>query len=785
MNYQIKSILRNLTRKPVYSIITFTGFTVSIVASLLIYLWVFNELSYDKFHPDYKQIYRVLTLSKEGDKVIKSPRCYSPVAKTLKTDYPQIEYATYISYHSEDSPLQKESGGEKYEIRGCWTNEDFFKVFGGFRFIEGSSETALDKPDKIVLSEVTARKLFGNKSCLGKTLVSDKYRKEAYTIGGVIKIPEQSTIDVGYILSDKNAMILKYSNPWHDKGSVRVYIKLRKDAQIDNKFLSLISNHISRYSKISDKLLIQPLSDIHLYSDYPYDMYDKNQGSYKYVWIFSGLAFLIVLMASLNFSTLSIARASERFIEIGIKKTNGASRTSVFSQFMMESTLQTFLATAMGLFLVVLIIPVFNMMSEKHLTLIFSPGLIINLLFLTFTVGIIAGFYPSVYLSAFNPIGIFRGGSISGSRNNFIRILVTIQFTIAIFFIIATLLFIKQLNYIHNKDLGLDDKNVVVIPTGLWYDNNEFKQELLRNPSILSVSASTYAPNGVGFRESIIISKEGGTDTLQVNYYFVDEDFAKTYKIEVIKGQFFQMDFNGYWSKLETYPIVINQTAEKLFGFADPIGQRIGQNVIVGVVKDFHFRSLHFPIEPLILSFNPEEINTMNVRIAKGNTKESLAYISDTYKKYLNGREFSYKFFDDLLSETYKDETQLRNLILSFALLAILISVLGILGMVVFSTDRRTKEIGIRKVMGARNSDIILLFNREFLKWVVVSFIIASPIAWYVMHKWLQNFAYKTEFSWWIFVLAGLIAFVIALMVVNLQSWYTATRNPVVALRNE
>ena len=789
MNYQIKSILRNLTRKPVYSIITFTGFTVAIVASLLIYLWVFNELSYDKFHPDYKLIYRVLTLSKEGDKVIKSPMCYRAVAKTLKTDYPQIEYATFISHQTEDYPLQKESGGEKYEIRGCWTNEDFFKVFGGFRFIEGSSESALDKPDKIVLSEVTARKLFGNKSCLGKTLVSDKYFKEVYTIGGVIKIPEQSTIDVGYILSDKNVMILKYSPPWGDKGSVRVYIKLRKDAHIDNKFRSLISNHISRYSKISDKLLIQPLSDIHLYSDYPYDMYDKNQGSYKYVWIFSGLAFLIVLMASLNFSTLSIARASERFIEIGIKKTNGASRTSVFSQFMMESTLQTFLATAMGLFIVVLIIPAFNMMSEKHLTLIFSPGLIINLLFLTFTVGIIAGFYPSVYLSAFNPIGIFRGGSISGSRNNFIRILVTIQFTIAIFFIIATLLFIKQLNYIHNKDLGLDDKNVLVIPTGLWIgnggSNKPFKEELRRNPLILSASASTYAPIGAGFRESIIISKDGGTDTLQVNYYFVDEDFAKTYKIEVIKGQFFQMDYDGYWSKLANYPVVINQTAEKLFGFADPIGQRIGQNVIVGVVKDFHFRSLHFPIEPLILSFNPEEINTMNVRIAKGNTKESLAYISDTYKKFLNGREFSYKFFDDLLSETYKDETQLRNLILSFALLAILISVLGILGMVVFSTDRRTKEIGIRKVMGARNSDIILLFNREFLKWVVVSFIIASPIAWYVMHKWLQNFAYKTEFSWWIFVLAGLIAFVIALMTVNLQSWYTATRNPVVALRNE
>lgn len=789
MNNFIKIALRNLTRKPVYSIITFTGFTFSIAASLLIYLWVYNELSYEKFHPDYKLIYRVLTLSKEGDKVIKSPMCYSPVAKTLKTDYPQIEYATYISHQTEDSPLQKESGGEKYEIRGCWTNEDFFKVFGGFRFIEGSPESALDKPDKIVLSEVTARKIFGNKSCLGKTLVSDKYFKEVYTIGGVIKIPEQSTIDVGYILSEKNAMILKYSNPWHDKGSVRVYFKLKKDAQIDNKFLSLISNHIRRYSKISDKLLIQPLSDIHLYSDYPNYIYDKNLGSYKYVWIFSGLAFLIVLMASLNFSTLSIARASERFIEIGIRKVNGGSRLSIFRQFLSESVFQTFAATIVALIVVWFILPWFNTLSSKQLSFNFSSGLVINLFMLTFLVGIIAGIYPSFFLSSFNPIGIFRGGSISGSRNNFIRILVTIQFTIAIFFIISTLLFIKQLNYIHNKDLGLDDKNVLVIPTGLWIanagDNKPFKEELRRNPMILSASASTNAPIGVGFRGSIIISKEGGTDTLQVNNYFVDEDFAKTYKIEVIKGQFFQMDNNGYRSKLENYPIVINQTAEKLFGFADPIGQHIGQNVIVGVVKDFHFRSLYFPIEPLILSFNPEEINTMNVRIAKGNTKESLAYIRDTYKKYLNGREFSYKFFDDLLTETYKDETQLRNLILSFALLAILISVLGILGMAIFSIDRRTKEIGIRRVAGAKSSEILILLNKEFIIWVLVAFIIATPVAWYTMNRWLQNFVYKTELSWWIFLLAGIIAFGIALITVSWQSWRAATRNPVEALRNE
>ena len=799
MTNYIKIALRNLIRKPVYSIITFTGFTLGIAASLLIYLWVYNELSYEKFHSDYHLIYRVLTLSKQGDQIIKSPMCYRPVPKTMKMDYPQIEYATYLSYDSEDSPLHMESGGEKIEERGCWTDEDFFKIFEGFRFIEGSSNSAFEKPDNIVLSEKTAKKIFGNHPALGKVLISDKFSKEVYTVSGVIRIPEQSHIDFGYILSEKNSRTSAYSNSWGDKGFVRVYIKLRKDAQIDDQFLSTISNHISRYSKITDKLMFQPLSDIHLYSDYQNDFYDKHHGSYKYVWIFSGLAFLIVLMASLNFSALSVARASERSVEIGIRKVTGGSRISIFRQFLTESVFQTFAATVIALFVVWFILPWFNRLSSQELTFNISPGLILNLFILTFLVGIIAGIYPSIYLSSFNPIGIFRGGSISGSKSNFIRVLVTVQFTIAIFFIISTSLFVKQLNYIHNKDLGIDDKNVVVIPTGLWYDNKEFKEELLRNPRILSASASTYAPIGVGFKEGLSLSHQGRIDTLQVNYYFVDEDFAKTYKLEVIKGQFLQMDYSGYWKEGEkagksrkegkgytvSMPIVINQTAEKLIGFDDPIGQRMGNNVIVGVVKDFHFRSLHFAIEPLIMSNNPEVIGTMNVRIAPGNTSETLNYIRDTYKKHREGREFSYTFFDDLLNEKYQAETRLKNITVAFAFLAIIISVLGILGMAVFSIDRRTKEIGIRRVAGAKSSEILILLNKEFIIWVIVAFVIASPVAWYTMNKWLQNFVYKTEFNWWLFLLSGIIAFGIALITVNWQSWRAATKNPVEALRYE
>ncbi len=304
-------------------------------------------------------------------------------------------------------------------------------------------------------------------------------------------------------------------------------------------------------------------------------------------------------------------------------------------------------------------------------------------------------------------------------------------------------MFIKQLSYINKKDLGIDGNNVIVIPTGLWYGNREFKEELLRNPKVLSVSASTSAPIEGGFKRGMALSHQGSNDTLQVNHFFADEDFANTYKLKIVRGQFLQMSSNAYWEELDksqkskkegteyaiSIPIVINETAEKMMGFDDPIGQRIGNNVIVGVVKDFNFRSLHYAIEPIILSNNPEAISTMNVRIAPGNTSETLTYIRDIYKKYRDDREFSFQFFEDIRNEKYQPETRLRNITIAFALLAIVISVLGIFGMAVFSIDRRTKEIGIRRVSGATNTEILILLNSEFIIWVAVAFIIASPVA--------------------------------------------------------
>ncbi len=799
MKSQLKISFRNFSKRPVNSLITFSGFTLGIAAGLLIYLWVFNELQYDKSHLNYERIYRVLTLSKQGNEVVKSAGCYRPVPITLKKDYPQIEYATFLSYSSEDSPLQREEGGEKVEARELWVNNDFFSIFNGFVFVEGEAFDAIKNPSGIILSEVVAKKLFGNNPALGKTIVSDKYARAVYTVSGVVRIPKQSHIEFGYILPEINARVTQYASNWSDKGHVLVYIKLRENAAIDKVFLDRISNHISRYSNKTDKLLFQPLTDIHLHSDYEPSIYDKNIGSYKYVWIFSGLALLIILMASFNFSVLSVARASERSTEIGIKKVNGAGRTHIMRQFMGESIFQSFAATLAAICLIGLLLPWFNQISGQELQFGLSVKLLFNLLFIAILTGVFAGLYPSVFLSSINPTGIFRGGSISGSRTGFIRMLVMVQFGIAIFFIIATSVFVKQLNYVRTKDLGLNHQNIVVVPTGLWYNNKEFKQELKQNPSVLSVSASVYAPIDFKWSTILPVNKQGQTDSIKMSLLWVDEDFAKTYQLEVLKGQFLQMDYSAYWKELEKsgkrqkdgadptmiIPVVINRTAEKLMGFADPIGQRIGNNVIVGVVKDFHFRPLYFPIGPVMMVNDPQNIMTLNVKIAPLNRAATIKFIADTYQKYRDQRGFSYSFFDDMLKEKYQQEIRLRNITIAFSILAIVISVLGILGMTLFSINRRIKEIGIRKVNGAKVSEIMLLLNSDFVKWVVFASILSIPIAAFTMHRWLENFAYKTNLSWWIFALAGLLALGIALLTVSWQSWKAATRNPVEALRYE
>ncbi len=792
---------RRIKDNPIYSLISIFGFSMGMAATLLIYLWINNEMSYDKFHSDTERIYRVLSLVKEGTEIKKTSRSYEALPKNIKKDYAQIEYAAFLDYSSEDSPLYREDSNKKVEARRLYVSNDFFYIFDGFKFIEGNVDNVINNPNGIVLSEVIAKKIFGNKPALGQTIISDKYQKIVYTVTGVLRVPRNTHLNFGFILPENNPEMKNFSSNVNFRLSyhTHTYVKLASGAVINDEFIQNITNYITLRTGKSDKLLFQPIENIHLYTDYETSLYDLNISSYKYVWIFSLLAFLIIFMASFNFTMLETARSTDRYKEIGVRKVNGATQSQLIWLNLSQSLLQSLVAGVIAYIIVMLLLPFVNKYINTDLKLILSVVFIFKFILFILFVGLLAGLYPAVYAASFKPTAIFRGHSKTGTKKYLIQSLVLIQFVITIFFIIATGVVVKQLNFVQNKNLGFNHSDVVVIPTGLWYGNQQFKNELLKNPNILSVSASSSAPLDYNFQITYAVKNKGVIDSVRASLLFADEDFAKTYNIEVVKGKFLDFNYSDYWKETQkkknktekkndniiSIPIVINQTAEKLMGFDNPIGQRIGNNVIVGVIKDFHFRPLYHPIGAMVLTNDPQNIMTANVKIAPENKAQTLTYIRDTYRKYRDERDFSYNFFDDMLNAKYKNEIRLKNLMILFSVIAILISSLGIMGMSMFFIQRRTKEIGIRKINGATIIEILKLLNSVFVKWVLVAFIITTPIAYYAMNKWLENFAYKTTLSWWIFALAGFSALLIALLVISWHSWRAARRNPVEALRYE
>ncbi|WP_066630000.1 ABC transporter permease [Labilibacter marinus] len=783
----IKLLWRNIKRKPVYSFISISGFSIAITASLLICLWVLDETRFEEFHPSHEDIYRVLTLSRKGGELKKTANSARALAATLKEDYPQIEEAALISFSSEDSPLIVKETGKKIEARRAWVNDGFFVVFDGFKFIEGSQTTALKDKNNIILSKRTANKLFGNESALGKTILSNKYNEILYKVGGVIDIPDQSHIQIDYLLPAKNIR----SN-WRLTVFDHTYIKLSKNAVITRDFKKNIRNHLSKYTKTNDRLLFQALTDIHLYTDYEVYLNDKHIGHFKYVWIFSGLAVLIMIMAAMNFASLTIARSSDRATEVGIRKISGSKKSALSIQFISESVIQTSLALVIAVGLTALLLPWFSSLTNKGYHISDLPIPILVVFLFSIIVGALSGFIPSSYLSSFNPVLIFKGGNPEGSKALFIKALVVIQFTIAIIFIVATTTVFKQLQYINNKELGINKSDIVVIHTGLWYRNKPFKQALLDNPNILGVTSSARAPVDFMWQTTFGYNSKAGPDSIEGSLFWVDEGFASTYGLALERGRFISQSFEEYKQeskkafKSRKFPVVVNESFVKKLNVSDPILTRLNsQYEIIGVVKDFHYRPLHHKIAPLVMVYDPQCINTLNVRINSKNKEATLEFITDVYKKYRNGRSMSYSFFEDEVDTVYHAEKQMGNLILYFCLLAIFIAIIGMFGLSIFAIDRRGKEIGIRKVNGAKIIEVLTLLNMDFVKWITVSFLFACPVSYLVMNNWLESFAYKTELSWWIFALAGFSALGIALMTVSWQSWKAATRNPVEALRYE
>lgn len=794
-NY-IKIAFANLMRNKFYSLINIVGLAIGITACVLIMLYVQSEMNYDKFHEKADRIYRVnLYGVLNGDEINSSFTC-PPLARTMQNEIPEVEEAlrltfleTVISYN--DDVFN--------ETKWCYTDGNFFKIFSA-TFIIGNAENALTKPNTVVLTESTAERIFGEDNPIGQIIKMGKTRE--YEVTGVIKdYPENSHIKPDYLASMKGLDVDKNMN-WI-QNMIHTYVLVTEgyskqdlDAKLEGLVEKYVGPAVQQAMGISfDKLKSQgmefkwygqPLVKIHFDRDVM--LGPEPSGNKSYMLIFSIIAIFILVIACINYMNMYTARSAKRAKEVGVKKTFGSKRNSLIFQFLSESVLITLLALLLALVLIDLLLPSFNNLIEKHLVFNYFNNFKTIPLLIVFgiTIGIIAGSYPAFFLASFSPVKVLKGinkseGGHAGLRSG----LVIFQLIVSIALFSGSFFISKQLSFLQNKDLGFNKENLLIIKNANYIGNqmSSFKNELLAQPNILKVTNSSSIPGR--FNSSNSYFHHLVDDTRGINTFWSDCDFLKTYEIELTQGRFFE---EGNQSNDKS--VVLNETAIKQLKIEDPIGKKIytgtkteeNSLTIIGVIKDFHSLSLHEEMSPFVLINGGGEY--LSIRIT-GDIQQNLKGIEQTWDKFANGQTLDYVFFDEDFGRLYKSEERTRKIVSIFSALAILIACLGLLALAAFVAEQRTKEIGIRKVNGARIGEILITLNRNFMKWVAIAFVIATPIAFYTMNSWLENFAYKTTLSWWVFALAGVAALFVTMLTVSWISWKAATRNPIEALRYE
>jgi putative ABC transport system permease protein len=667
-------------------------------------------------------------------------------------------------------------------------DKDFLKMFN-IEFVQGDINSALNEPHNVILTEEMAHKYFGNEDALGKTLTEALGYQ--VTVTGVIKRQDHSHLQFDFLVPTE--LIKERGAPINDWQFLCYnYIELSKGTDsklVDSKIRDFLKKHI----KGSDsEIFLQNIKKIHLFSSRKFTYDISGHGDITSVRILGIIAVFILLIACINFMNLATAQSARRAREIGVRKVAGASDRKIIVQFLGESLLIVLVAHIIAMIMVELLLPGYTTLIGKQLAVNYrSAGLYLGLIIMVVFCGLLAGSYPAFYLSALKPLDTMNGVINRNPGNTqFRRVLVVFQFTLSVLLIICTLIVGKQLRYLQNMKLGFNKDNIgyFQFPTAPWDPKLiTLKKELLNNPDILSVTKIF-----INYSNPLNIEGtsggfnwEGKVEGDDVLFYTLgaDEDYAKTFQVEVKEGRFFSSEFST-----DKNAIVINEQAAKIMGFKDPIGEKIttpqGTKLnIIGVVKNFHFKSLHYKIEPLIIQIGSS--NTFFIRIKSDKITSIVESVKKIYNSFKPDIPLDFHFLDDDYDNLYRTENRMGKIFGYFSFLAIIISCLGLIGLSSFMSERRTKEIGIRKINGAKSIEIFSLLSREYLIWVCISIIIACPIAWYAMHKWLQNFAYRIEISWWIFTLAGVIALVIAFLTVSLQSFKAADKNPVEALRYE
>lgn len=801
LRHYIKVALRLIRRSLLFSSINLMGFVLGLTAAFLIYLWVVDELTHDDCFRDGSRIYRVTELRREaGGEVKESPRLPRTLAMDFRQKFPQVEDATAIKYGDQYS--YEAEGGKKMTVTEVYVDSTFFRFFT-FPVVEGTTQRINENPNNVVISAELARKFFGSGSAVGQKLTYSfgNSINDVYTVVAVVDIPRKSHIRFELAMPMEAYGRGGVNINWNTfTESMHVYIKMKEGSAMLRSEAQAMSRLLADRGEKNVRLGFQPLHDIYLHTRFADPDVEKH-GNLATVYLFIALAVLVIFMGAFNFTTLSTARASLRYKEVGVRKVTGAKRRVLIGQFLSEGMVQACIALVLAMALTELTLPLFNRVMETDLRLEASWSVVFYMLFGIVGVGCLAGSYPAFYLSSINPLLAFKGGRKTGRKGGLIRGLVCVQFVIALVLMLLTGIVFKQLHYMQNKDMGLDKENIVTVYTSLWYNVGDFKQELLRNPDIKGVSMSSPIENfgeGTNFKDGSKVEwtdVDGRTDSVRMVQLWADGDFVKTFGMQLVKGKLMDDDFNNYWDQGETKTAVINETAWRAMKVADPIGMEIRSEWgmplrIVGVVKDFNFQSMREQIKPAYIWYNPEALSYLYIKIAPERRQQTLAFIKEKFEEFAARddafiKEFSYQFFSDKLNQNYAREHQQSRMLLFFTVLAILIAMMGVFGLVALSTEQRTKEIGIRKVNGAHSDRIVRMFCREYLVWVGIAFVVACPVGYWLMSNWLSEFAYQTPISWWLFLLAGLLTVLITLLTVVGQTWRKASQNPVESLRYE
>ena len=779
---------RNLVRNKAFSAINILGLALGMTCSLLILLWVHDERSVDGFHANGKQLYQVYERMYFDGKVVADFPTQGLMAGELKRLVPGIQYSSSLEWNSTNT---FEAGNKIAKMSGSFAGADFFTMFS-YRLLQGTAQTALNSLEGVAISRKMADVFFGSpEAAMGRTIRYEN--SDNFRVSAVFEdLPANSSLQFDFLRSWK--AFEKENEDWiHNWGSTDAptFIQLRKDAD-PAKIKAEIRDFIYRYQEKSPSFRVEmdmtPFPEKYLHSTFKNGFIDG--GRIEYVRLFSLVAVFILLIACINFMNLATARSTKRAKEVGVRKVIGATRPALMAQFMGEALLITLFSIILALLLTAIFLPAFNHLTGKQLSLpVRQPLFWLAMLGLLLVSGIVSGSYPAIFLSALRPIRVLKSALHFSGRATFFRQgLVVFQFTLSMLFIVGMIVIYRQMDYIQTKNLGFDRENLVYIPLegDLAQKYALFKQEAEKAPGILAVTKTRQAPTSLHTHTGDI--RWLGKDPNQVISFVSTDagyDFVSTMQLTLTEGRDFSRDFptdsNGF---------VINETALKRIGYQDPIGKPLWwgnhQGKIIGVLKDFHFASLHQLIEPLVIRLYEErESGTVLVRLRAGADKAGLVSLQKICKELNPAFPFSYQFADEEFNKLYRSEQLVSGLANYFAFLAIFISCLGLLGLATFTAERRTREIGIRKVLGANVTGIVSLLSKDFLGLVLIAIVIASPLAWYIMYRWLQDFAYQTPISWWIFAVAGSSAVLIAFLTVSTQAIRAASVNPVDSLRSE